>query len=77
MNYYFKDKRFKTRAWTFIVYPDSAPDNWRDILDELHIPWVESPLHDKDQNPTGEQKKLIGMSCYTLMVLKVLIMLLN
>lgn len=57
MNYYFKDKRFKTRAWTFIVYPDSAPDNWRDILDDLHIPWCESPLHDKDQNPTGEQKK--------------------
>ena len=57
MNYYFKDKRFKTRAWTFIVYPDSAPDDWRDILDDLHIPWCESPLHDKDQNPTGEQKK--------------------
>lgn len=56
-NFYFKDPRFKTRAWTAIIYPDSAPENWRDIIDDLHIPWVESPLHDRDQNPTGEQKK--------------------
>lgn len=47
----------RTRNWTFILYPDSAPENWRDILDELHLEWVESPLHDKDLNPTGELKK--------------------
>ena len=56
-NFYFKDPRYKTRAWTFIVYPDSAPSDWRDIIDDLHIPWVESPLHDRDQNPMGDQKK--------------------
>ena len=47
----------RTRNWNIIVYPDSAPSNWRDILDESHIEWVESPLHDKDVNPTGEPKK--------------------
>ena len=50
-----KDER--TRNWTFIVYDESAPSNWRDIIDEEHIQWVESPLHDKDLDPTGEQKK--------------------
>jgi len=47
----------RTRNWTFLVYPESAPQNWRDVLDELHIQWVESPLHDKDDNADGEQKK--------------------
>jgi len=47
----------RTRNWTIIVYPESAPKNWREILDEEHIPWVESPLHDKDLDPTGELKK--------------------
>ena len=47
----------KGRDWTAIVYPDSAPKNWREILDETHYRWVESPLHDKDVNPDGEVKK--------------------
>jgi len=50
-----EDKR--TRLWAIVVYPESAPENWRDILDELHIEWVESPLHEFDVNPTGEVKK--------------------
>ena len=50
-------KQIRTRNWTFIVYPDSAPDNWREILDDLHIEWVESPLHDKDENADGTPKK--------------------
>lgn len=48
----------RTRSWTFILYPESAPENWREILNELFIQWVESPLHDKDIDPgTGELKK--------------------
>ena len=47
----------RTRNWTFLVYPESAPENWRDILDDEHIQWVESPLHDKDDNADGDQKK--------------------
>lgn len=50
-------KETRTRNWTIIIYPESAPSNWRDILDEEHIEWVESPLHDRDINATGETKK--------------------
>lgn len=47
----------KGRDWTFIVYPESAPENWRTVLDETHLRWIESPLHDKDVNADGEVKK--------------------
>ena len=51
------EKIIKGRDWAFIVYPESAPENWREILDETHMRWVESPLHDKDFNPDGTFKK--------------------
>ena len=47
----------RCRNWTIVIYPESAPDNWRDFLDEEHIEWVESPLHNKDINANGEFKK--------------------
>lgn len=47
----------RTRNWTIVVYPESAPHNWREYIDELHIEWVESPLHEFDSNATGELKK--------------------
>lgn len=47
----------KFRYWGFIAYPDSAPDNWLDILRETGLPIAISPLHDKDQDPTEEEKK--------------------
>lgn len=48
----------RTLNWCIVVYPDSAPSDWRDYLDSLHIEWVESPLHEFDANPgTGEIKK--------------------
>ena len=50
-----KDKRF--RNFCFLVYPESAPENWKDILDDMHIPMLISPLHDKDTKPDGEPKK--------------------
>lgn len=50
-----KDSR--SRNWTFIVYPESVPEYWRSYLDDMHIPWIESPLHDKDTNADGEPKK--------------------
>ncbi|HBM8385896.1 TPA: replication protein, partial [Enterococcus faecium] len=30
-----KTKDERTRNWTFVVYPESAPENWREFLDEL------------------------------------------
>lgn len=47
----------RTRNWATVVYPDSAPENWRDVLSELHVPVLISPLHDKDKNPDGSEKK--------------------
>lgn len=52
-----KKKLIKGRDWTFIVYPESAPENWRELLDETRVEWVESPLHDQDVNPDGTPKK--------------------
>lgn len=52
------NKILKGRDWSVIVYPDSAPDDWRSMLDSYHFRWLESPLHDKDINTgTGELKK--------------------
>lgn len=52
-------KSVDSRARNFYtcVYPDSAPDNWLDILSDYLIPCFVSPIHDKDINPTGEPKK--------------------
>lgn len=47
----------RTRNWTFVLYEDSMPENWAEILDEQHIEWVESPWHDRDVNADGEVKK--------------------
>lgn len=52
-----KSRNERVRNWNIIVYPESAPDNWRSVLDEQRIPWIESPLHDNDLNADGEPKK--------------------
>ena len=52
-----KEKDLRTRNWTFILYPESAPENWKEILQETGCPIAISPLHDLDVNPTGEIKK--------------------
>ena len=50
-------KYIKSRTWGAVVYPESAPDNWIEILEETRIQFAVSPLHDKDVNPDGEIKK--------------------
>lgn len=53
-------KKTDTRYRNFatVVYPESAPENWLEILGDEKIPTFISPLHDKDVNPGGEPKKL-------------------
>jgi len=51
------DERGRTRNWNFILYPESAPENWREVISDTHIEWVCSPVHDRDLNPDGEPKK--------------------
>ena len=54
-----KEKTRETRYRNFatVVYPESAPEKWRETLSGQFIPSFISPLHDKDVNPTGEPKK--------------------
>lgn len=40
-----------------IVYPESAPDNWIDELEEQHIQALISPIHNKDIDKENKQKK--------------------
>lgn len=47
----------RVRSWASIVYPESAAENWMQLLGEKCIPVMISPLHEKDVNPTGEPKK--------------------
>lgn len=51
------EKNVKKRNWAFVLYPESAPKDWRDILAQTGLQVAISPLHDKDLNPTGEPKK--------------------
>ena len=47
----------RTRNFATVVYPESAPENWMDILSDFHIPAFVSPLHQFDVNPSGDVKK--------------------
>ena len=47
----------RARAWTAIVYADSAEHDWYRKLEDMIIECLISPYHDKDINPSGESKK--------------------
>lgn len=51
-------KEQRSNKWAFLFYKESAPDNYLEILEEIHVPFVLSPWHDRDVNKkTGEFKK--------------------
>ena len=51
-------KEQRSNKWAFLFYKESAPENYLEILEDLHIPFILSPWHDKDINrKTGELKK--------------------
>lgn len=47
----------KKRNWAFVLYPESAPADWREQLTKSGIQAAVSPLHDRDLNADGEAKK--------------------
>ena len=47
----------RVRSWTFILYPDSAPSDWKEQIEDMHILSAVSPLHDADKNADGSIKK--------------------
>ena len=54
-------KNIRSNKWTFLLYQESAPENYLEILEEMHVPFVLSPWHDKDVNKeTGELIKREG-----------------
>lgn len=53
-----KKKEKRSNKWAFIIYKESAPENYYDVLEKMHVPFILSPWHDKDVNKeTGEIKK--------------------
>lgn len=51
------EKNVKKKYWAFVLYLESAPENWKEILQLRGIPVCISPYHDKDVNPDGTPKK--------------------
>lgn len=49
-----KQKNVKSRYWSILVYPESAPEDWENVLAGLTYCYK---LHDKDVNKDGELKK--------------------
>lgn len=52
-----KNANRRSRNWCAVVYPDSAPSDWKQLLDNLNIKWACSPLHDKDTDDDEQMKK--------------------
>lgn len=57
------DKKYEKKRvprkdyWLFEFYPDSAPENWREIINSWLVDCLVSPLHDSDVNEDGTPKK--------------------
>lgn len=47
----------RTRNYASVIYPESAPTDWKTKIEDLKIPCFISPLHDCDKNADGEDKK--------------------
>lgn len=52
-----KNSTTRSTWWSFLLYPDSLPDNWLEYLEDLHLSIALSPLHDKDttKDDTGAE----------------------
>ena len=50
-------KEIQGRYWCFVLYPDSAPKNWMEILRLSGLRFAVSPLHDRDTCEDGSPKK--------------------
>lgn len=57
------NSRDKSRYFTFLLYRDSAPSNYLELLESLNIPMSLSPWHDQDvktKNFTPGEQKLVA-----------------
>lgn len=51
------DKNTKKRNWAFVLWLDSAPEDWREQLQQTGLRCAISPYHDKDVHDDGTPKK--------------------
>lgn len=62
MGVLYMKSREKSRYFTFLLYEDSAPKNYLELLESLNIPMAISPWHDLDiktEKLTPEEQKLV------------------
>jgi len=52
-----KSRDVKKRNWAFVLYPESAMEDWREQLQQTGLQCAISPLHDKDLNADEKEKK--------------------
>lgn len=57
----------KARVWAAVLYPDSMPPNWNEVIMQTGLSCALSPLHDADIKPDGSPKKahFHFMMCWT------------
>lgn len=51
------EKNKRSNNWSFVAYPESLPPNWEQIINQHHVQWFCSPLHDADLNADETEKK--------------------
>ena len=52
-----KKRDDRARNFACVVYPESAPEDWQQILAANFVPAFISPLHDQDIDPQDQPKK--------------------
>lgn len=50
----------RRKVWAAVLYEESAPSNWRDVLERTHVAIAVSPLHDKDVWSEDEDGHVAG-----------------
>ena len=53
----------KARYFTFLLYPDSIPEDWEMRLELIGVPIAVSPLHDKDLSDIEDNSTKSTLSC--------------
>lgn len=58
------NKKTKSRFFTFLIYPDSIPEDWEDCLVKLGVSMAVSPLHNSDEkeskNLSPEEENIVS-----------------
>ena len=52
-----KNHNVKKRNWSAVIYPESLPSDWLEILQNTGLQIAISPLHNADLNADGSEKK--------------------